>query len=324
MEAQMIKTYTIKNKNQLSVSVLNIGGIIHEIQAPDRNGKFKNIIFGFNSIKDYENNSAFFGAIIGRVAGRIQKGEFQINDRAYQSGTRDRGNTLHGGLKGFDQKIWQVKELENQLILTCQSEDLEEGFPGKLDVKVTYTLTNENALILDYEATTSADTYVNLTNHSYFNLSEESHILNHQLFVNSDEIFELDETSIPTGKLLSVKGTPFDFNIPKKIGQDIFDTHSQILQGNGYDHPWRLKKDHNLKAFLYDPVSGRKMSMSSDQNALILYSYNFPLKGDDKHMGLAIEFQNDPDSMHQEHFNSCLLKKGETYTQRTIYEFSVE
>ncbi|MBN2795163.1 MAG: galactose mutarotase [Clostridia bacterium] len=320
----MIKTYILKNKNQLSVTVLNLGGIIHEIQVPDRNGKFKNIIFGFDTLEAYENNNAYFGAIIGRVAGRIHKGEFQINERAYQSSTRDRGNTLHGGQKGFDKKIWQVKENKNQLVLSCQSEDLEEGFPGKLDVKVTYTLTDENALILDYEATTSEDTYVNLTNHSYFNLSEEPQILNHQLLINSDEILELDETSIPTGKLLSVKNTPFDFNMPKKIGQDIGDTHPQILQGNGYDHPWRLKKDNHLKASLYDPKSGRKMSMYSDQNALILYSYNFPLKGDEKHMGLAIEFQNDPDSMHHDHFNSCLLKKGETYRQRTIYEFTVE
>lgn len=319
----MIKAYRLENKNKISVTILNIGAIIHEINVPDRNGKFKNIIFGHETIEAYENNPAFFGAVIGRVAGRISKGQMMINQKEYQVPVRDRGNTLHGGLSGFDEKIWQVKEAGQSLILTLTSEHMDQGFPGEVNVTVTYTLTDDNSLEMEYKAKTTEDTYVNLTNHAYFNLSDETTILNHELQVQSDYLLELDDSSIPTGQLLSVDQTPFDFRIAKAIGRDMDSKHPQLLQGNGYDHPWCLT-DGSQKASLYDPVSGRKMTMYSDQNALILYSYNFPINNHQQHMGLAVEFQNDPDGMHHDKLNSCLLKKDDIYKQKTIYQFSVE
>lgn len=319
----MIKKYTIKNKNNYALTVLNLGAIIHAVEMPDREGRFENIIHGFDKIEDYEKNEAFFGAIIGRVAGRIKAGRFEIEGKPYKVATRDRGNALHGGLRGFDTKLWEVEERDQQLILRCTSEDMEEGFPGKINVQVTYSLSDDNVLTIDYWATTDKTTYLNMTNHSYFNLNPKGDILSHELHVASDYVLELDETSIPTGALMPVEGTPFDFTRPKKVGQDIQDNHPQIKLGNGYDHPWLLRNEDAVKARLYNEESGREMTMLSDQNVLVLYSYNFPVSKDQQHAGLAVEFQNDPDSMHQEHFNQCLLKPDEIYRQKTEYHFTV-
>jgi len=322
MEEFMIKAYTLKNKHNIEVTILNLGGIIHEIKTPDREGNLDNIIHGFKHIEDYTKNDAYFGAIIGRTAGRIKEGLYTLNNKDYKMPTVDRGNGLHGGANGFDKKMWDVEECLNSLILTCVSTDGEEGFPGTVEMTVTYTLTDEDELIIDYKGITDQDTLLNLTNHSYFNLNPKETILEMELMVNSDQLIEIDDVSIPTGNLLDVTETPFDFRIPKKIGRDIFLEHQQLTNGGGYDHPWLVKGDVKLK--LSDETTGRQLIMSSDQPCVVLYSYNFPLEGHKNHQGLAIEFQKEPDSLNHPHFTSCILKKDEIYTQQTVYKFKVE
>ncbi|MBI9012254.1 MAG: galactose mutarotase [Clostridiales bacterium] len=318
----MIKAYTLKNKHNIEVTILNLGGIIHEIKVPDREGNFENIIHGFEHIEDYINNDAFFGAIIGRTAGRIKEGIYTLNNKHYQMPAIDRGNGLHGGSNGFDKKIWDVKECPGSLILTYVSPDGEEGFPGTVEMTVRYTLTDKDELIIDYKGISDQDTLLNLTNHSYFNLNPKETILEMELMVNSDQLLEIDELSIPTGNLLDVKETPFDFRIPKKIGRDIFLEDQQLKNGGGYDHPWLVNGDVKLK--LSDETTGRQLMISSDQPCVVLYSYNFPLEGHKKHQGLAIEFQKEPDSLNHPHFTTCILKKDEVYAQKTVYKFKVE
>lgn len=319
----MIKAYVLKNKNNYSVTILNLGAIIHEINMPDKEGKIQNILHGYKTIEAYENNPCYFGAVIGRVGGRIDQGEFRLNNHDYTIPSIDRGNALHGGQHGFDKKYWDVETSGNTLILSCVSPDGEEGFPGEVKTSITYTLTDENQLILEYDGVSDQDTLLNLTNHAYFNLNPGQSILDLQLKVNSDYVIELNETSIPTGRLMPVVNTAFDFNKTKVIGEDIHSDHVQLKLGGGYDHPWVLNEEP-VQVVLSDEKTGRKVTMTSDQNVVVLYSYNFPLPGHDKHMGLAIEFQNDPDSVHHDHFNSCILKKGERYTQKTVYHFEVE
>lgn len=318
----MIKAYTLKNKNNYEVTILNLGGIIHEIKMPDRNGKVENIIHGLDDIEKYKDNAAYLGAIIGRVGGRIDSGKFELNGQSYQVPVKDRGNALHGGLKGLDRKFWTVEEEGQSLILRCVSKDGDEGFPGNLQVKVIYTLTDDNELVLEYEGLCDEDTLLNLTNHSYFNLNPTGDILEQELYVNSDYLIELREDSIPTGALIPVEKTPFDFNTAKAIGLELNGDHDQIRVGNGYDHPWVLNKGEK-QLELRDEKTGRVLTATSDQNAVVLYSHNFPVN-EAPHLGLAIEFQNDPDSIHHDHFNSCILEKGQTYKQKTVYKFSVE
>lgn len=316
----MIKKYTLKNEF-LTIEILNLGGIIHGIYMPDSEGNVENIIHGYDKIEDYKKNEAFFGALIGRIAGRIKNGSFELNGHQYQIPKRDRGNALHGGLEGFDTKFWNVNALENALELTYRSCDGEEGFPGNVDVTVIYRLEG-NSLSIEYDAVSDQDTVFNMTNHSYFNLNPQTDILNTHLYINSDSLIEIDESSLPTGKLMSVDGSPFDFRRLKRIGRDIDSHHKQLDLGCGYDHPWRLNQG-SPKLIMHEEESGRMISIESDQEALVLYSYNFPIKKEKERIALAIEFQNDPDGMNQDSLNSCILRKGEHYKQKTVYTFEV-
>jgi len=313
----MLKKYTLKN-NLLEVSILNLGGIIHEIKMPDREGKIDNIIHGFKNIEDYQRNDAYFGALIGRTAGRIAKGQYAINGTDYSMETVDRGNGLHGGLNGFDKKYFECHQEENSLTLVYHSVDGEEGFPGNLDVTVVYTL-KEDELIIEYKGVSDQDTLLNMTNHSYFNLEPSKSILEMKLELESDYLVEIDASSIPTGRFLDVSNTPFDFRSGKLIGKDINDEHIQLQRANGYDHPWIIKGNLQLSS-----ANGRKMIVTSDQPCVVLYSYNFPILDHKKYAGLAIELQAEPDGIHHNAFSNSILKKGETYTQKTVYKFMVE
>ncbi|MCH4888509.1 galactose mutarotase [Acidaminobacter sp. JC074] len=313
----MLKKYTLKN-DFLEVTILNLGGIIHEIKMPDRNGLIENIIHGFKDIEDYKENDAYFGAIIGRTAGRICKGKYDLNGEEFTMETVDRGNGLHGGLNGFDKKYFIGHQEDNVLRLTYHSPHGEEGFPGNLDVEVIYTLEGDS-LSIDYKGVSDRDTLLNMTNHSYFNLQPLKNILDMELKLDSDYLIEIDKTSIPTGKLMDVSHTPFDFRKKKTIGRDLFSDHEQLIRGGGYDHPWLVKGALELSA-----SNGRKMVVTSDQACVVMYSYNFPILDHAKHLGLAIEFQAEPDGIHHKGFNSSILKKGDTYTQKTVYKFIVD
>lgn len=318
----MIKSYTLRNKHNIEVTILNLGCIIHEIKIPDREGRFENIIHGFKTPEEYTNNDAYFGAVIGRTAGRIKEGRYTLDHTDYTMPALDRGNGLHGGKNGFDKQIWDVVEAHNAIILSYLSPDGEEGFPGTVKATVVYTLNDEDELLIEYKGITDKETLLNMTNHSYFNLNPSKTVLDMDLMINSDKFIEINDVSIPTGEFLDVAETPFDFRIPKAIGRDINSNHQQLKNGGGYDHAWLVEGD--LKVMISDKVSGRQVEMSSDQPCVVLYSYNFPLVGHKKHQGLAIEFQREPDSLNHTHFNTCVLKPGDVYSQRTVYKFKVD
>lgn len=300
------------------MTILALGGIIHEIKMPDRKGCIDNIVHGFENVMDYKRNDAYFGALIGRTAGRIYKGQFELNGVHYQMPIVDRGNGLHGGLNGLDKKYFNVVQENNRLILTTRFLDGEEGFPGNVDVKIIYTL-KEDALILEYQGITDQDTLLNMTNHTYFNLDPSKSVLDMKLQVDASYILEIDDVSIPTGQTLEVVHTPFDFRQSKFIGKDIDSNHEQLKKAGGYDHPWLLDGDVILSS-----ENGRKIVMTSNQPCVVLYSYNFPLEGHKKYQGLAVEFQQEPNGIHHQHFNQGILRKGDTYNQRTVYRFMVE
>lgn len=312
----MIKTYTLKN-TFLEITILNLGGIIHEIKMPDNKGNIENIVHGFKNIESYQENDAYFGALIGRTGGRIDKGRFTLNEQDYEIPVKDRGNALHGGINGFDKKYWTGKQEGNTLTLTCHSEDGEEGYPGHVTMMVKYTL-EDDKLILAYQGTTDQDTLLNMTNHTYFNLEPKKTIQSMKMTLKSDYLLAIDETSIPTGERMDVTNTPFDFRMGKKIGQDMTSDHPQYKIGCGYDHPWLVNGPLVLEC-----DNGRQMIVTSDQPCVVLYSYNFPIVGEKKHLGLAIEFQKEPNGINQEGFDSSILRKGEVYRQKTVYQFKV-
>lgn len=328
-----IKEYSIRNRAGMQVSVLNYGGTITEIIVPDRNGNFENVVLSFPTLTGYlGDNNPYFGALIGRYANRIGKATFQLNEQQYTLAPNNNGNTLHGGKKGFDKVVWNVKlESDSSLRMTYDSPDGEEGFPGNLHVEVVFTLSEANALTLDYTATTDQATPVNLTSHAYFNLSagKSSTILDHELQLFAERITAVNDSLIPTGEFMEVFETPFDFLEAKSIGRDI-----QNVPG-GYDHNFVLfeAKETGLAgpaAILYDPLSGREMKLFTSEPGLQFYSGNFldgTITGKNgqvyiKHSGLCLEPQHFPDSPNQPHFPSTILKPGETYYQTSRFEFS--
>ncbi len=329
-----IKEYTIRNKAGMQVSVLNYGGTITEVIVPDRKGNFENVVLGFPTLEGYlSENNPYFGALIGRYANRIGKATFQLNDQLYTLAPNNNGNTLHGGNKGFDKVVWDVKiESDSSMRLTYDSPDGEEGFPGNLHVEVVFTLSETNALTLDYTATADKATPVNLTSHAYFNLSagKSPTILDHELQLFAERITAVNDSLIPTGEYLEVFETPFDFLEAKTIGRDI-----QNVPG-GYDHNFVLfeAKETGLAgpaAILYDPLSGREMKLFTSEPGLQFYSGNFldgTITGKNgqvyvKYAGLCLEPQHFPDSPNQPHFPNTILKPGETYYQTSRFEFSV-
>ena len=334
-----VDQYTLKNSNGMEVSVISFGGIITSLKAKDRDGKNEDVVLGFDNLGDYENKSPYFGALIGRYGNRIKEGKFSLDGVEYKLAKNNGENHLHGGLKGFDKVIWDVEVEVNKssasLMLRYTSVDTEEGYPGNLGVKVTYTLTNEDELKVKYEAETDKKTIVNLTQHSYFNLSAglRKDILGHEITIDADYFLPVDMTLIPTGEIREVVQTPFDFREFKVVGDDIDLDDTQITYGNGYDHCWVLNnQDEGVRfvASAYDPLSGRLLEVFSDQPGIQFYSGNF-LDGTlqskeggnyEFRSGFCLETQHYPNSPNQENFPSVILNPGEKYNSETIFKFS--
>ena len=328
-----VYAYTLKNKEGLKAVITNYGGTILELWTPDRNGKSGNVVLGYDSLSGYlQKGNPFFGALIGRYANRLSKGTFTIDGKTYTLALNDHGNTLHGGLKGFDKVIWTVNQVnDSSLALSYLSRDGEEGFPGNLNVKVVYTLRSGNELVIDYTAMTDMKTPVNLTNHAYFNLSagRDSTILGHELRINASKFTPVNETLIPTGKLVSVEKSPMDFLKFKPIGKDL-----DKVKG-GYDHNYVIdRKDSGLTiaAEVYEPGSGREMQVKTTQPGIQFYTGNFlngTLTGNDgkkivQHGAFCLETQHFPDSPNQPSFPGVILEPGQTFHELTVYRFSVK
>lgn len=330
-----VEKYTLTNLQRMKVGILNYGATVSEIITPDKNNIPGDVVLGFNSFNGFlQQDNPYFGSLIGRYANRIANGRFLIGNKAYELAANNNGNSLHGGKKGFDKVIWKVEEAQDDHItLSYLSADGEEGYPGNLNIRVTYTLTDNNELQIAYRATTDQPTPVNLTNHSYFNLSagDEETISSHILSINADKILEVNDNLIPTGKLLDVKETAFDFTAERLVGQNL-----QQVPGGGYDHNWVLNDSGNIKksaASVYHPASGRFMEVFTTEPGLQFYTGNFldgtlkDTKGGrkyTKHAALCLEAQHFPDSPNRPSFPNTILKPGETYKQVTIYKFGVK
>lgn len=336
-----VDKYTLKNEKGMEISLITYGGIITNWTAPDKNNNYQDIVLGYNTLAEYEKATPYFGALIGRYGNRIAKGKFTIDGVEYTLATNDGSNHLHGGVKGFDKVVWTATEAKTDstasIVLTYLSKDLEEGYPGNLQTKVTYTLTNNNELLVDYEATTDKKTIVNLTQHSYFNLSADfsKPILDHEITINADKLVPVDATLIPTGELTDVTNTPFDFRTAKAIGKDIGAKDEQLTRGLGYDHCWVLNNQNQgvrLAASAYEKESGRLLEIFSDEPGIQLYTGNFldgtlPNKqgGTYAHRtGFCLETQHYPDSPNQKAFPSVVLNPGDTYKSKTTFKFSVK
>lgn len=339
-DGREIKSYTLKNANGLEMKAITYGGIITSLKIPDKKGAFEDIVLGYDNLQSYLDNNPYFGAIIGRYGNRIGHGTFLLDGETYVLAKNNGKNHLHGGVKGFDKVVWDVEEISKEdglgLIFSYRSIDIEEGYPGNLDATVSYFLNNDNELSFQYSARTDIKTVVNLTQHSYFNLSAmREDILGHILEINASGFLPVDNSLIPTGEIKSVEGTPFDFRMAKAIGMDIESQNEQIQFGKGYDHNWVLDQGDspmNYAASLYDAKSGRFMEIYTEEPGLQFYSGNFldgSIKGKNGivyqlHSGLCLETQHYPDSPNKEGFPTVLLIPGEEYNTKTIYKFSVK
>ncbi|MBN2613623.1 MAG: galactose mutarotase [Bacteroidales bacterium] len=333
-----VALFNLENSNGLMAQITNYGGRIAALWVPDRDGNFADIVTGYDSIEGFIGNANFFNGIIGRYGNRIAKGKFTLNGIEYSLAINNAPNSLHGGNVGFDHVVWNVeKSTKDSLVLTYLSVDGEEGYPGNLSVKVTYTLNDSNEFKIDYCAETDTPTVVNLTNHAYFNLAgyDKGDILSHILMLNAAYYTPVDSTLIPTGEIVAVAGTPFDFTTPTAIGDRINADDQQIKFGAGYDHNWVLNKTGNamsLAATLEEPVSGRFMEIYTNEPGLQFYSGNF-LDGTITGKGgvvyqhrqaLCLETQHYPDSPNQPSFPTTVLNPGEKYQTATIHKFSVK
>ncbi len=331
--------FTLVNKNGMQVAITNYGGRIVSLMVKDKSGAFKDVVLGYDNVKTYQKRGEpYFGALIGRYGNRIGKAKFSLNGKEYTLEKNDGANSLHGGAHGYWMQVWDAKQVgKNVLELSYLSKDGEAGYPGNLNVKVVYTLTDNNEVKIDYSATTDQATPVNLTNHAYFNLNGagDSSILNNELRIAADNITPVDNTLIPTGKITPVKGTAFDFTSFKAIGKEIGDAADEQLKfGKGYDHNFVLNK-HTLKdaiATVKSPVTGIVMDVYTDEPGIQFYSGNF-LDGRAKdgkggvayplRSALCLETQHYPDSPNKPEFPSTTLNPGQTYKTTTIYKFSV-
>jgi len=328
--------YTLKNHNGVAVRITNYGAIIVSIVVPDRKGNFADIVQGYDTIREYiEGNSPYMGAICGRCANRIAGGRFELNGKQYSLAVNNGPNHLHGGITGFSKVVWDVLNANSsQVQLEYVSKDGEENYPGNLRVSVTYTLTEDDELRIGYRAVTDKPTVVNLAGHSYFNLAGEGSgsIYDQELMINARFFTPIDETSVPTGEILSVKGTPMDFTSPKKIGAEIDSDYEQLRFGAGYDHNFVL--DHptgvtGLAAAAFDPASGRVLEVYTTQPGLQLYTANWidneKGKGGKRYgrrWAFCLETQHFADAVNKPHFPSAILNPGEEYRHNCIYKFS--
>ncbi|MEH7073107.1 aldose epimerase family protein [Neobacillus drentensis] len=334
-EGESVIEYTLVNDYGMEISCLNYGCVITKIIVPDRLGKFENVVLGFENFEDYTELSPYFGAVCGRVAGRIKGASFELDGREYRLADNNYPNHLHGGKKGFNSVMWTTEIIEEDnavgLKFFYHSSDGEEGYPGNLDTTVTYFLNNKNELDISYESKTDQKTLVNLTNHSYFNLSGnlKRDVSEHILKLESDHFLELNEELIPTGKLMDSRNTPFDFNHGKRLLSGINSSFPQnVLVGKGYDHPLVFSQEGENTVILSDEESGRSLLITTDQPCVVLYTGNF-IEGPysiagvraENYLGVALETQGFPDAIHQPEFPSVILNPEEVYQSRTVYRF---
>jgi aldose 1-epimerase len=339
-DGQAVDLYVLTNKNGMEAAITNFGGIVVSLKVRDRQRKVDDVVLGYDSLDGYLINKANFGAIIGRYGNRIAHGRFTLDGVTYTLPKNDGDNTLHGGIRGFNKRLWAAKEVATPrgpaLELTYLSKDGEEGFPGNLSVKVAYTLTDQNELRIDYSATTDKDTVVNLTNHSYFNLAGQGNgdTLEHQLTIKADQFTPVDQSLIPTGEVRAVKNTAFDFTKATVIGARINQDDQQLKVGRGYDHNWVLtggiKSSPTFAAEAYEPKSGRVLEVLTTEPGVQFYSGNFldgTIQGKggkvyNQRYGFCLETQHFPDSPNHSTFPTTVLKAGGKYHTTTIFKFS--
>jgi len=335
-----VEIYTLRNGKGMEARVMTYGGIVTSLKVPDKHGSLGDVVLGYDDLDGYLTNSPFFGALIGRYANRIAKGKFTLDGQEYTLPTNNAPNCLHGGDQGFFARVWKVVKADvgphgPRLELSYLSKDGEEGFPGNLQVRATYTITEDNALRVDFRATTDKDTVCNLTHHSYFNLSGSGDVLGYVLYLNADKFTPVDSTLIPTGELQPVAGTPFDFRTPTAIGARINGDDQQLKYGNGYDDNWVLNHppgELGLAARVEDPVSGRVLTVFTTAPGIQFYtgnSLNGTIKGKAGQIyqlrsGFCLEPQDFPDAPNHPNFPSAELKPGQLYKSTMIYIFSTE
>lgn len=334
---QNVYEYTLRNGNGVEISCLNYGCAVTKIIVPDRKGNYENIVLGFQDITDYQKNSIFAGAIVGRVAGRIQNAQFALEGKLYTLANNDGPNNLHSGPTGFQHAIWDAaiinKENEAVIEFSYTSLDGAEGYPGTLATKITYTLNNKNEFTIQYQGQSDKTTLFNPTSHTYFNLSGncKQDITQHSLKIDSSRYLEVTQQLLPTGNLLDVQDTVFDFRSGRKIEEGINSADQQnILAGRGYDHPFVLDSHHNQEIILQDEESGRILTIETDAVGVVLYTGNHIPSNLDiygiqsrPYLGLCLETQGLPDAIHHENFPSTILQKDQIYTTTTTYTFSV-
>ena len=340
-DGQAVDIYTMSNAQGMEVRAITYGGIITSIKVPDKDGKFDDVALGFDGLEGYLKNPPFFGAIIGRYGNRIGKGRFILDGKTYTLAINNKPNHLHGGTKGFDKVVWKAESFKKNdaagVIFTHTSPDGDEGYPGTLSLKVTYTLTQRNEIEVDYEATTDKATPLNMTQHTYFNLAGDGSrdVLDHLMTIRASRYTPVDSTLIPTGELASVEGTPFDFRTAAAIGARIGAKDTQIEYGKGYDHNFVLDRTGDglvPAAHVEELTTGRVLDVSTTEPGMQFYTGNFldgTLTGKAGHvykqrMGFCLETQHFPDSPNKPAFPSTIVRPGETYRSKTVFAFSVK
>ena len=336
-----VELYTLTNAKGSSIQVTNFGAIITSIKVADKDGEIGDVALGYDQLKGYVNavDKPYFGAIVGRYGNRIANGKFELEGKTYTLATNNGANHLHGGVIGFDKVVWDAKASDSSVELSYLAKDGEEGYPGNLQCKITYSFNDDNELHIHYHATTDKATPVNLTQHTYFNLAGEGNgtILDHELELNAERYTPVDSGLIPTGELAPVAGTPFDFTKPKTIGKDIKVEDTQLTYGGGYDHNFVLNKDKPVDGLTFaakvtEPTSGRVLEVFTSEPGVQFYCGNFldgrlTGKAGKPYVyrgGFCLETQHYPDSPNQPKFPSTILKPGETYSSHTVYKFSTK
>ncbi len=340
-DGTQVALYSLVNHQGMTVRITPYGGVVTALKVPDGEGRMGDVVLGFDRLRDYVERNPFFGCLVGRYANRIAQGRFALEGVEYQLARNDGPNALHGGLRGFDKQVWQAWAREGpadepMLELSLLSPDGEEGYPGTLSVRAAYTVTSDNGLRIDYQATTDKTTILNLTNHSYFNLSagRQKTVLDHELMINADAFTPVDEILVPTGQIQPVAGTPLDFRQPTPIGARIDADDEQLQIAGGYDHNWVINGEAGrlrLAARVHEPESGRVMEVFTTEPGVQVYTGNMlpkELPGKGEHTyglrgGFCLETQHFPDSPNQPAFPSTRLEPGQTFRSSTLYRFSV-
>lgn len=341
-DGQPVELFTLTNAHGIELKAMSYGGIVVSLKTPDRDGRLGDIVLGYDGLQGYVDASPYFGAIIGRYGNRIGHARFELDGKTYTLAANDGANHLHGGTKGFDKVVWEAEPFENEdgvgIVFRYTSPDGEEGYPGTLEVSVTYTLTPSDSWVVEYDATTDKATPINLTQHAYFNLADggAGDILGHELLIAADQFTPVDSTLIPTGEILPVAGIPFDFRTPHAIGERIAVSNPQLRFGGGYDHNWVLNgtpaDGMSLAARVYEPTTGRTLEVLTTEPGIQFYSGNF-LDGSitgkrgtvyRHRSGFCLETQHFPDSPNEPGFPSTILRPGEEYRSRTVFRFGSE